>query len=138
MPETTVEPTNTEKVLTTQDFKGNSRKPVSHGKGPQPDVPVLRKWTVEQIATAIRGGRSVIAIVREQTLRLKISQRLIRTLINKVGDTRSTVSEGINQFPVVWSQGREFSLALLTPEEQYQSNPTETDVVELIVPDDWK
>jgi hypothetical protein len=97
----------------------------------------LERWTAERIAKSLRDGRSVIAVVRDHTTRIKISDRIAQFLLTRVGEPRSMSSAGAQSFPIVWTNGREFTLTLHAPEELYQTRPLDTDVVELDVPADW-
>lgn len=140
MPDVTSEPTNTERVATSKNFGGSAREDAVLGAGmPMPEAPPMEKWTIEQCAKSIRDdGRSVIAVVRDDTLRIKIQNRLIHRLVELVGEPKTAVSPGMNHPTVYWSHDRGFSLANQSPEERLQSTPTETDLIELVVPDDWK
>ena len=140
MPDVTSEPTNTERVMKSDKTKGNARGVLKLGDGvPTPNAPPMPKWTIEQCAKSIREDmRSVLAIVRNDTLRMKIQQRLVETMVKMVGEPKTEVSGGQNLPTIYWSHDRGFSLSNQAPEERYQASPHETDIVELIIPNDWK
>lgn len=135
---TATEMTNTERVKASAHQKGTVRGPLKMGDGLPPiDLPPCPRETVEQVAARIKAGRSVMGIVRDDTRRVKINDRLIHRLVELVGTPSTTLSMGTNYPSVYWPQDRGFTLAGEHPAELYQAEPGDTDIVELILPDDW-
>lgn len=130
---------NTEKLLKSADLKGTTRRDtlLSRPQGPGDLDYELPKWNIEQVVRSLQNGRSVIAVVRDHTTRIKIADYLAKILLARVGEPRSTPSSGVQSFPLVWTNGREFNLSLQAPEELYQTRPLDTDVIEFDVPADW-